>query len=543
MLKLTKIMLCAGMAVSLAACAQSEPANEPEEETQEETAEETVSEPVANVTGGTVRGYVDANGVKTFKGIPYAATTEGENRFKDPQPVEAWEGEKDCTEFGPIVMQNEAAPFMCWSAEYVDGGLNYENGRMSEDSLNLNVWTTAEKGDKQPVIVYIHGGANTSGSGQNEVYTGENIAQKGVVYVTINYRVGLFGWLCYEDETGEEITGNFGIKDQVAALEWVKNNIAEFGGDPSNVTIAGQSAGSQDVQKLMICPKAEGLFRHAVAMSANAYEGFGVMGTKTAEEAKAAAKEALGQYTVADLRAMSTLEADALRAVYNPDSHVIDGEYITGTTKEAYASGDFNKADLMIGGVAGDVVLFGSFLNLPEGEEAWTEELYEAAVRNAAGDLADQMLAAYPADGDLNALVGQIAVDNANAQYSVMLSRKAANDSSNNYQWFFTRSVPDADPEVEAMWGAFHTGDVGYWLNYFSDTSKRPWKDVDYALGEQMSDYLVNFAKTGDPNGSSLPEWKKADGSVSYMHLGEESAYESMSEERNAFWQAFYANN
>lgn len=543
MLKLTKIMLCAGMAVSLAACAQSEPANEPEEETQEETAEETSSEPVANVTGGTIRGYVDANGVRTFKGIPYAATTEGENRFKDPQPVEAWEGERDCTEFGPIVMQNEAAPFMCWSAEYVDGGLNYENGRMSEDSLNLNVWTTAEKGDKQPVIVYIHGGANTSGSGQNEVYTGENIAQKGVVYVTINYRVGLFGWLCYEDETGEKITGNFGIKDQIAALEWVKNNIAEFGGDPSNVTIAGQSAGSQDVQKLMISPKAKGLFQHAVAMSANAYEGFGPMGGIPVEEAQAAAKEALGEYTVADLRSMSTLEVDALREVYNPSNHVIDGEYITEYTKDAYASGDFNHVDFMAGCVTGDTALFGTFLALPEGETEWTEELYAKVAKDTVGDFADQLMAVYPADGDLSAIMAQMSADNAIAQYSIMLAKKAEKDSSGNYQWYFSRSVPDADPEVEAMWGAFHTGDVGYWLNYFSDTSKRPWKDADYQLGDLMSNYLVNFAKTGDPNGAGLPEWKKADGNVNYMHLCEDSAFEEMSEERNAFWQAFYANN
>lgn len=539
MLKFTKIMLCAGMALSLAACAGQQESQTNNEEP-EETAETAVSEPVANVTGGTIRGYVDDNGVKTFKGIPYAATTEGENRFRDPQPVEAWEGEKDCTQFGPIVMQNEAAPFMCWSAEYVDGGLNYENGRMSEDSLNLNVWTTAEKGDNQPVIVYIHGGGNSSGSGQNEVYTGEKIAQKGVVYVTINYRVGLFGWLCYEDETGEEITGNFGIKDQVAALEWVKNNIAEFGGDPANVTIAGQSAGSQNVQKLIICPKAAGLFQRAVAMSANAYEGFGPMGSDTVEDAKAAAKEALGQYTVADLRAMSTLEADALRAVYNPTNHVIDNEYITSSTKDAYASGSFNKVDFMTGCVTGDTALFGSFLSLPEGEEAWTAELYETAAKEAVGDLADELMAAYPAEGDLNALMAQMSVDNANAQYSYMLAKKAANDSHSNYQWYFTRSVPDADPEVEAMWGAFHTGDVGYWLNYFSDTSKRPWKDVDYELGELMSNYLVNFAKNGDPNGSSLPEWKKADGSISWMHLGEESAFETISEERAAFWQAYY---
>ena len=135
------------------------------------------NELIVSVTGGRIRGIADDYGVRWYLGVPYAADTSGQNRFREPQPVEPWEGVRDCTKFGPIVMQNEARPFLCWTAEYVDGGLNYENGRMSEDSLNLNIWTRATPGDKRPVIVYIHGGANTSGSGQNEVYSGEKLAE------------------------------------------------------------------------------------------------------------------------------------------------------------------------------------------------------------------------------------------------------------------------------------------------------------------------------------------------------------------------------
>lgn len=499
--------------------------------------------PTVSVIGGKIRGYTDENGVMIFKGIPFAASTAGSNRFRDPQPVTPWAGVKDCTAFGPIVMQDEARPFMCWTAEYVDGGLNYENGRMSEDSLNLNIWTTGQEGDKMPVVVYIHGGANLTGSGQNEVYTGEKIAQKKVVFVTINYRVGLYGFLAYKDETGEEIPGNFALKDQIAALAWIRDNISRFGGDPDNVTISGQSAGSENVQKLMISPKAEGLFRRAVAMSANGYDGFGPMGVHDKAAAMDNATKALGSYTAAQLRAMDTLEVDALRKVYNPNSHIIDGEYLLSTQKEAYKSGAFNHVDLMTGCVTGDTGLFGKFLALPDGAEKWTEDAYRLAAVNKAGKLADAFLRVYSPEDDMEALTRRVDVDNANAQYAYAVAKKAStDDTGRNYQWYFSKIVPNADPDMQAAWGAFHTGDVGYWFNYFSPTSARPWTETDYALGELMSSYLVNFASSGDPNGNGLPRWEcaPADGGIGFMHLDGKSSFEEMEPDKAAFWKAYY---
>ena len=288
------------------------------------------------VTGGVVRGSVDDAGVMSFKGVPYAASTYGENRWRAPQPVQKWSGIKDATQYGPITVQNPlpaGASFGPWTPEYLDTGMNLDNGLMSEDSLRLNVWTTQRPNAGKPVVVYIHGGANNSGSGGNEVYTGEEIAQKGVVYVTINYRVGIFGFLAYKDSNGKEVTGNFAYMDMIAALRWVRDNIRAFGGDPANVTVAGQSAGSQDIQTLIASPAAAGLFERAVTMSFNSID----QPVATLAQAQADAATAFGEYTLDQLRAMTSQQVQALTAVYNPSAGVIDGKIITKSLTDAYS--------------------------------------------------------------------------------------------------------------------------------------------------------------------------------------------------------------
>lgn len=431
-----------------------------------------LTSPEVAVTGGMVKGYLDKNGVATYKGIPYAAPTSGENRWKDPQPVEAWEGVKACTEFGDITLQPTPVPFMWWTDEYIDVGMSVENGKISEDSLNLNVWTQGAKGDKLPVIVYIHGGANTSGSGCNEIYTGENIAQKGVVYVSINYRVGPFGFLACKDETGES-TGNFALKDQIAALNWIQENIAIFGGDPSNVTIVGQSAGSSNVQMLIASPAAKGLFGKAVAMSFNNYDP--KASYTTLEDAQKEAAEKLKElgHTMAELRDMSTDEVYKLLDSLPNSGYVLDSKYVTQTLAEAYQNGSYNHVDLLCGGVTGDTMLF---------------------------------------DGDASSMM--------EGYYTAAVAKNASDPEHKTYVYYFSHPVPDQNSELAS---AFHTGDVSYWLNYYSSTSNRPWTDVDYALGEAMSNYLVNFATTGDPNGEGLPVWTDTDsaGEFTYMEFGE----------------------
>ena len=507
------------------------------------------NEPVANnsapeveITGGKIKGAIDSNGVKIFKGIPYAATSAGENRWKAPQPVKAWEGVLDCTEFRPIVIQNAPEPFDPWTAEYVDGGYTIENGKISEDSLNLNIWTKAEADAKLPVIVYIHGGANVSGSGQNEVYLGQNIAQKNVVYVTINYRVGIFGFLAYKDSTGEEVTGNFAMQDQIAALNWIKENISKFGGDPENVTIMGQSAGSTNVQNLICSPKAAGLFNKAIFLSYNNTTSEGVLmkTTDALETMESDAAEKLGGKTLAELRQMDV--AEVLKLGYNPNSAAIDNNFVTMSTKDAFNSGNFNKVDIICGGVFGDAYLFDAAVNLGnfmEPKTSLTAEEYSALLSAAN---VENLLQLYPAGDNALDAAKMINNDKIISSYYTVAQSKNSNDAEHkSYIYFFRHPVPDTPEKVEKF-GAFHTSDVGYWLNNFTKLYPRNWTDTDKKLGDEMSSYIVNFAKTGNPNGENLPEWKdvSATAGISYLDIDDEIKFVEMNPDKADFWTNYW---
>ena len=222
------------------------------------------------IESGRITGVPGRNqSIILFKGIPYAAPPVGDLRWRPPQPAEPWKGIKACDKFGPSAMQAPQAPFMMWSTEFIiDTSLGY-----SEDCLTLNVWTDAESSDgKRPVLLFIHGGAYTSGGSSCEIYDGEGLAKKGVVVVTINYRLGVFGFFAHpalSAESENKVSGNYGILDMIAALKWVKGNIAAFGGDPDNVTIQGQSAGASAVNVLLFSPLAKGLFHRAIHQSSN----------------------------------------------------------------------------------------------------------------------------------------------------------------------------------------------------------------------------------------------------------------------------------
>lgn len=503
--------------------------------------------PQIQIDSGMIRGSRESNGVMAFKGIPYAASTAGQNRFQGPQPVKSWSGVRDCTHFGPITVQPEAHVMGPWTDEYVDLGLNLANGRMSEDCLNLNVWSDAQAGVDQPVIVYIHGGANVSGSSENDIYTGKNIAAKGVVYVSINYRVGIFGFLAYKDSTGEEVTGNFALQDQIAALKWVQRNIRAFGGNPDNVTIMGQSAGAINVQNLISSQAAAGLFKKAIALSFNSITTE-YPSITTLEEAERKASQALKGKTLAELRQMPPEEIMALG--YNPSAAVRGTATGTIPLKEAFATDSWNKVDMIWGGVAGDPYIFDSMIPLGDVFSPLnflTAEEYANKVQHRFGKNALKVMKLY--SGKENALetAQKLNQDGLIATYAYAGHLKEKADPAySTYIYYYDHVVPD-NAERQQKYGAFHTGDVSYWLDYYSSMAKRPWTETDYKLGGQMSSYIINFVKTGTPNGTDmqgipLPLWPKVkrDASIGYLHIGDSIAYKEMTEDKAHLWRKMW---
>ena len=520
-----------------------EQAAEPEaSENETENTESLPADTERAVTGGAVSGMTNADGdVLIYKGIPYAAPPVGELRWRSPQPVESWDGVRACTEYSAAAVQPEQAPFLMWTEEFIiDTSKGY-----SEDCLYLNVWTPADA-ENAPVILYIHGGGNTSGGASCDVYDGEQIAKKGVVYVTINYRVGIFGFLASTElsaESADHVSGNYAIQDQIAALRWVQDNIAAFGGDPKRVTIAGQSAGSLNVNMLTVCPEAAGLFQNAVTMSYNAID---------AEFSTLAEKEAEGDAIFAgrSLEEMRALSQDDVQALSGSDlassvaTYNIDGKYVIGNYRDTLLTGQGNDVNVISGMVTGDTGLFGSFLSgasmLAGGTEPATAEEYRQLAQEKLGDLAELFLTAYPAETDKDVAA---VLDSSNLDHAVVLQvcnakARAENGSAKTYLYMFTHEMPGNDPVSR---GAFHTADVPYWINHFSQARADLWTDVDYNLGDLMSDYLVNFATNGDPNGALLPLWVPSgdQAAYSYMELSNPVSERTLDEAKTAFWDSW----
>ncbi|MDR0641650.1 MAG: carboxylesterase family protein [Treponema sp.] len=427
-------------------------------------AEVMANKPV-NVTGGLITGYTSQDGhVRIYKGIPYAADTGGQNRFRSPQDVKPWNGIKDCTNWGNSAVQPPQDPFMFWTEEFIISNKIY-----SEDCLNLNVWTpgTAER---KPVIMFIHGGGYTSGGSSCDVYDGEAIARKDVVFVSVNYRAGIFGFLANSQlQTENDGCGNFAVLDLIKALEWIRDNITQFGGDPENVTIMGQSAGSGLVQALVASPRAKNMFHHAVAQSYNAIQSPFKDITAQIEQG-----DALG-ISLDDLRSMSTGDVFNLKWASSP---CVGTDIIPYDLATAYNKGAANDVDLTSGFVEGDGLLF---------------------FRGDAELPADQL--------EKNMMVSQLALANL---------PRIPGYKGNVYLYYYNYIMPGENSQSD---GAFHTSDVPYFFNHLSGSRASYWTAADRKLANIMSDYLVNFAKTGNPNGAGLAVWRTAEESGSYLLL------------------------
>jgi para-nitrobenzyl esterase len=460
----------------------------------------------------------DASGIRVFKGIPYAAPPVGELRWKAPQPAQPWDGIRSIADWGPRCVQSSRL-----------GDLDPLNKRMDEDCLYLNVWTAATSSSQSlPVMVWIHGGSNLNGAGSQPEFDGSHLAGKGVVVVTINYRLDVFGFLAHPEltkESGTNSSGNYGLLDQIAALKWVQRNIRAFGGDPDRVTLFGESAGAFDVSLLMASPLTKGLFVRAIGESGGALTAIAAFGPKPLENGEQDGikfVQAMGVKSIAELRdkpARDILEM----AIKNPITYafgVVDGYVVPEHPASIYAEGKQNDAPLLVGWNADEGSVFAARIKLPADAPPYAER-----IRAQFKDQADAALKLYPARDEkasLTALLGDEIIAYGSWAWA---ERAALSGKSPVYRYRFTRRPPGA-PELSVYPltapGVYHFAEVYYVFNNLHVMSDWPWEADDRRLADTMSSYWTNFAKTGDPNGPALPQWLayKPGGGGQVMELG-----------------------
>ena len=436
--------------------------------------------------------------IHRFLGIPFAQPPVGDLRWKAPQEMGAWTGVKVTKAYGPSPMQAEPKPFMVWSEEYL-----IPKEPISEDCLYLNVWNDSKGKASKPVLVYIYGGGFRSGGAACPIYDGAATASKGVVFVSINYRVGTFGFLAHPElskESAAGVSGNYGLLDMIAALKWIKANIAAFGGDPNQVTIAGQSAGAFAVNYLCASPLAKGLFKRAIAESGSAMLSTPLRPALTQAAAEATGVSFAAKLGAENLQAMRAKSAnEILAAPGGLSSPYLDGYVEPLNMAKAYAEKQTNDVDLLLGWNSEDVV---SNRWLPAQE-------YQQNLTKKYGEKAATFLTYYPATNDAEAAISQRNLsrdETFGAGVFFWAKTQWKHGKSPVYLYNFNRQIPGDTPETQN--GAFHTGEVPYAYDNLAKV-KRPYQAVDHQLAKYLSNYWVNFAKTGNPNGAGLPLWPR----------------------------------
>ncbi len=456
---------------------------------------------LVSLADGKIQGTTNADkSVRIFKGIPFAAPPVGDLRWKAPQPVKKWTGIKKTTAFSASPIQNKPEPFFCWSEEFIA-----QPEPLNEDCLYLNVWSSAQSDkEKQPVFVWIYGGGLNSGSANCAIYDGEEMAKKGVVFVSINYRVGVFGFMAHPElsqESGNNASGNYGFLDQIAALKWVQKNIAAFGGDPKNVTIAGQSAGAFSVTAMIASPLAKGLFHKAIPQS-------GGLLSKTLSQNLAKSEEQglnfMKKAEANNLTALRKIPTDELQKLSNDQTVgrfgvTMDGYVLPTDLMDYFKNGKHNQTPVLAGWVTGDGSFFGS--------QKMSVEEYKKEAKTKYGDKADEFLSIFPGsnEDEIKAAKQKVTLIGFAGLPAHLL---AGYNTKPSYMYQFSHVPPDK-PDFP-NYGAFHTSEVPYALHTLH-TWVRPWQQLDRDLENIMSSYWVNFAKTGNPNGANLPEWKSYD--------------------------------
>jgi len=447
--------------------------------------------PRATTATGVAEGVQEASGVRAYKGIPYAAAPVGKLRWAAPQPAARWKGVRKTDHFGARCMQ---LPLFSDMAFRSDG--------VSEDCLFLNVWTPAKSSkEKLPVLVYFYGGGFAAGDGSEPRYDGESMATKGVVTLTVNYRLNVFGFLAHPElskEASHHSSGNYGLMDQAAALRWVNKNIAAFGGDPARVTIAGESAGSFSVSAQMINPQAKGLIAGAIGESGSLLGLMAPMPLSAAEQMGAGFAQTLGAPSLKELRKLPAQQL--LDATKNPGARffAIQDDYVVPRSPVAiFAAGEQAKVPLLAGWNSQE----GHYKQIL-GEAEPTAENFSAALQKLYGDQAAAAQQAY--SGDVKQAATELASDRF-IGYGTWkwIDSHARTSGKPTYRYYYTRPRPGQE-------GAGHSVEIEYALGNLAGNKVYAWTPEDHALSAQMQDYFANFIKTGNPNGAGLPEWPQA---------------------------------
>lgn len=452
-----------------------------------------------HTTAGTIEGIKKGN-VSIFKGVPYAAAPVGDLRWKSPQELNTWTGTKKCTNFSASAMQANPVPFMMWTEEFIA-----PPKPLSEDCLYLNIWSPAKKSKvPYPVVVWIHGGAFTGGAASCAVYDGEEMAKKGIVFVSINYRLGIFGFLSHPDLSNgpnQYSSGNLGILDQIAALQWVQKNISSFGGNPAAVTIAGQSAGSFSVNALIASPLAKGLFQRAIAQSGGILNGRFLKSKSDAEAESKAALKKLGIESISELRNKTEEEIQSLagKMPWGSFSPVFDNVVLPANLDSVFKAGAQNNVALLTGWVSGDGGVMGS--------ESITAEKFINNANQLYGDKSKEFLALFPTSSETELKRSQEKIGLLN--FAGISSNKLCLYNKLPAYMYEFRFVPTDKPGFP-NYGAFHTADVPFAYHTLAYWN-RPWQKRDLDMEKLMNAYWVNFIKTGNPNGKGLAAWTAYD--------------------------------
>ena len=467
-------------------------------------------QPTAKTVQGEAAGkWIEAGAQKAFLGLPYASPPTGNFRWKAPRPPVAWKGTRDATRFGGRCEQ-----WHVWN-DYI-----FLDPGPTEDCLYLNVYApaAAKPSSKLPVMVWIHGGGFVAGSGSEPRYTNSALVAKGIVLVTINYRLGVFGFLTSKELAAEDggHAGNYGLMDMAAALRWVKANIAAFGGDASNVTIFGESAGSFAVNALTTAPEARGLFQKVIGESGAFFGGAIPMSSLTDREARDQTWiDSLGVKSLAELRNMPA--ETLIEAVRNKPllsfAPVVDGKFLTESVPDTYAAGRQAHVPAIIGWNRDERTDTLSKGMTAAKWKAFSAEHYK--------DHADQFLQAFPAETDKQAI--RSADDYTTAEFIALgawrwAEAQSATGQSPVYRYRFDRPAPPEENHPQGRY-AFHSDELEYVFGTLDVRKGAVWQPEDRALSQQIVSYWTNFARTGHPNGEGLPSWPRYDKSKELIHF------------------------